>query len=158
MHRMTYHNIRNMIYQLGLSGGYGDKFNYSKHIDEHSVEFEYSTDKDVTDCVYCVMVDNMNGCEIFITVVMYRNDTRTELGVVLKGHNKDDVMTCESYEGYYEGYAVFRTRMHMIHHKATRRLLNRIYNRMMIPEMHKQVADNIREELSNRKGNKDAEL
>lgn len=154
-HRMTYHNIRNMIWQLAFSGGYGDKFNYSNlHSDEHSIEFEYSNDKDITDCVYCVMVDNMTGCEIFITVVMYRNDTRTELGVVLKGNDKDDVMTCESYEGY----AVFRTRIHMIHHKATRRLLNRIYNRMMIPEMHKHVAENVRDELLKRKGNKDAEL
>ena len=93
------------------------------------------------------MVDNMTGYEIFITVVMCRNDTRTELGVVLKGNDKDDVMACESYEGY----AVFRTRMHMIHHKATRRLLNRIYNRMMIPEMHKHVAENVRDELERRR-------
>jgi len=144
-----------MIYQLGLSGGYADKFNYSnKHSDEHSIEFEYSTDKDVVDCVYCVMTKCMTGYEIFITVVMYRNDTRTELGVVLKGNDKDDVMTCESFEGY----DTFRTRMHMIHHKASRRLLNRIYNRMMIPEMHKHVAENVRDELMKRKGNKDAEL
>lgn len=153
-HRMTYHNIRNMIYQLGLSGGYGDKFNYSNlHCDEHSIEFDYSDDTDITDHVSCSMSDR-DGYEIIIKIVMYRNDTRTELGVVLKGNDKDDVMTCESFEGY----DTFRTCMHMIHHKATRRLLNRIYNRMMIPNMHKQVAENVRNELMKRKGNKDVEL
>lgn len=148
---MTYHNIRNMIYQLMWSGGYCDKFNYTnKHSNERSIEFEYSTDKDVTDHVSCLMVDNIKGCGIIITVIMWRNGTRMELNVRLYGNDKDSVMTCGEVE---DGYAVFRTRMHMIHHKATRKLVNRIYNRMMLPEMHKHVADNIREELSNRKGN-----
>lgn len=104
--------------------------------------FEYSTDKDVTDCVYCVMVDNTNGYEIFITVVMYRNGTRTELGVVLKSDNKNDVMTC----GTLESYAVFRTRMHMIHHKATKRLIKRIYERMIIPMMNREVYEHLMSE------------
>lgn len=138
---MTYHNIRNMIYQLALSGGYCDKFNYTNiHSDEHSVEFEYSDDKDVTDCVYCVMVNTKNGYEIFITVVMYRGGTRTELGVVLTGNGKDDVMSCGKP---VEGYAVFRTRMHMIHHKATKRLIKRIYERMIIPMLNREVYEHL---------------
>lgn len=92
------------------------------------------------------MIDNKKGYGIIIKIVMFRNGSETELNVRLMGIDKDDVMTC----GSFEGYDVFRTRMHMIHHKATRRLLNRIYNRMMIPEMHKHVADNIREELERR--------
>lgn len=144
-----------MIYQLGLSGGYADKFNYSnKHSDEHSIEFEYSTDKDVVDHVSCLMIDNKKGYGIIIKIVMFRNGSETELNVRLMGIDKDDVMTC----GSFEEYDVFRTRMHMIHHKASRRLLNRIYNRMMVPEMRKQVAENVRDELMKRKGNKDAEL
>lgn len=146
---MTYHNIRNMIYQLMWSGGYADKFNYTNlHSGEHSIEFEYSNDTDVTDCVYCVMVDNTNGCEIFITVVMYRNGTRTELGVVLKSNDKDDVMTCGKP---LEGYAVFRTRMHMIHHKATKRLIKRIYERMIIPMMNREIYGHLMEEKDNGK-------
>ena len=141
---MTYHNIRNMIYQLMQSGGYWNKFNYSnKHINERSIEFEYSTDKDVSDHVYCVMVDNTNGYEIFITVVMYRNGTRTELNVRLYGNDKNDVMTCGELE---DGYAVFRTRMHMIHHKATKRLIKRIYERMIIPMMNREVYEHLMSE------------
>lgn len=139
-HMMTYHNIRNMIYQLMWSGEYWNKFNYSnKHSNEHSIEFDYSTDKDVTDHVSCLMVDNIKGCGIIITIVMWRNGTRTDLGVVLKSYNKNDVMMCEQPESY----AVFRTHMHMIHHKATKRLIKRIYERMIIPMMNREVYEHL---------------
>lgn len=141
---MTYHNIRNMIYQLMQSGGYADKFNYSnKHSNEHSIEFDYSDDKDVNDHVSCLMVDNIKGCGIIITVVMYRNGTRTELNVRLYGNDKNSVMTCGEVE---DGYAVFRTRMHMIHHKATKRLFKRIYERMIIPMMNREVYEHLMSE------------
>lgn len=141
---MTYHNIRNMIYQLMWSGGYGDKFNYSnKHSNERSIEFEYSNDKDVTDHVSCLMVDNIKGYEIIIKIVMCRNGTETELNVDLSSNDKYDVMTCGEVEN---GYAVFRTRMHMIHHKATKRLIKRIYERMIIPMMNREIYEHLMEE------------
>lgn len=146
---MTYHNIRNMIYQLMWSGRYCDKFNYSNiHSDNHRVEFDYSDDTDVNDHISCLMVDNKNGYEIIITVVMYRNGVRTEFRITLRGNGKDDVMTCEQP---VEGYAVFRTRMHMIHHKATKRLLKRIYERMIIPMINREICQHLMEEKYNGK-------
>ena len=149
--RMTYHNIRNMILQLIWSGGYGEKFNYSNlHVDDCGVvEFDYSDDKDVIDHVSCLMSDK-NGYEIIIKIVMFRNGSETGLGVVLRGDDKYAEMTCE-YPDDGIGCILFRTRMPMIHHKATRRLLNRIYNRMMIPEMYKHACDKINDELLKRK-------
>ena len=145
---MTYHNIRNMIYQLPMSGGYGDKFNYTnqyvdQYLDSGKIEFDYTSDTNIIDHVSCLMVDNMNGYEIIIKIVMYRNGTRTELNVRLVGNDKDDVMTCGILE---EGYAVFRTRMHMIHHKATKRLIKRIYERMIIPMMNREIYQHLMEE------------
>lgn len=145
---MTYHNIRNMIYQLMWSGGYADKFNYSnqhiyQHLDDGRVEFEYSNDKDISDHVSCLLIDNVKGCGIIITIVMWRNGTRTELNVRLYGKDKDSVMTCGELEN---GYAVFRTRMHMIHHKATKRLFKRIYERMIIPMMNREVYEHLMSE------------
>ena len=138
---MTYHNIRNMIYQLMWSGGYWNKFNYSNRVvDDVKVEFDYSDDKDVRDHVSCAMVDNIKGCGIIITVVMYRNGTRTELNVRLYGNDKDSVMACGELE---DGYAVFRRYMHMIHHKATKRLIKRIYERMIIPMMNREIYEHL---------------
>lgn len=146
---MTYHNIRNMIYQLMWSGGYCDKFNYTNiHSDIHRVEFDYSDDTDVNDHISCLMVDNKNGYEIIIQIVMYRGRTRTEFRVTLAGNDKDDVMTCGKPE---YGYAVFRTRMHMIHHKATKRLLKRIYERMIIPMINREICQHLMEEKYNGK-------
>lgn len=141
---MTYHNIRNMIYQLMWSGGYADKFNYSNRDVSHcGIEFDYSDDTDINDHVSCLMVDDANGYEIIIKIVMYRNGTETELNVRLYGNDKDDVMTCGKP---VEGYAVFRTRMHMIHHKATKRLIKRIYERMIIPIMNREIYEHLMEE------------
>lgn len=138
---MTYHNIRNMIYQLMWSGGYWNKFNYSNRVvDDVKVEFDYSDDKDVNDHVSCLLVDNIKGCGIIITVVMWRNGTRTELNVRLYGNDKDSVMTCGELE---DGYAVFRRYMHMIHHKATKRLIKRIYERMIIPMMNREIYEHL---------------
>lgn len=140
---MTYHNIRNMIYQLMWSGGYADKFNYSNRVvDDCKVEFDYSDDTDVRDHVSCVMVDDENGCGIIIKIVMHRNEMETELNVRLRGNDKYDVMMCEQPESY----AVFRTRMHMIHHKATKRLIKRIYERMIIPMMNREVYEHLMSE------------
>lgn len=142
---MTYHNIRNMIYQLMWSGGYWNKFNYSnRDVDDCRVEFDYSDDKDINDHVRCIMVDgDMNGCGIIIKIVMFRNEIETELNVRLRGNDKDDVMTCDGLE---DGYAVFRTRMHMIHHKATKRLIKRIYERMIIPMMNREIYEHLMSE------------
>lgn len=133
-----------MIYQLMWSGGYGDKFNCSnRDVDDCKVEFDYSDDKDVIDHVSCVMVDgDMNGYEIIIKIVMYRNGIETELNVCLRGNDKYDVMMCEQPESY----AVFRTRMHMIHHKATKRLIKRIYERMIIPMMNREIYEHLMSE------------
>lgn len=147
---MTYHNIRNMIYQLIWSGGYEDKFNYSNqhidfYLDNGKVEFDYSDDKDINDHVCCLMVDNKKeGYEIIIKIDMFRNGMKTGFNVrLLSGDDKDDVMTCEGPE---KGYAVFRTRMHMIHHKATKRLIKRIYERMIIPMMHREIYEHLMKE------------
>ena len=144
---MTYHNIRNMIYQLMWSGGYWNKFNYSNRVvDDCKVEFDYSDDKDINDHVSCAMVDgDMNGYEIIIKIVMYRNGIETELNVRLRGNDKDDVMMCEQPESY----AVFRTRMHMIHHKATKRLIKRIYERMIIPMMNREICEHLKRRKKN---------
>ena len=144
---MTYHNIRNMIYQLMWSGGYWNKFNYSNRVvDDCKVEFDYSDDKDINDHVSCAMVDgDMNGYEIIIKIVMYRNGIETELNVRLRGNDKDDVMMCEQPESY----AVFRTRMHMIHHKATKRLIKRIYERMIIPMMNREICEHLKRREKN---------
>lgn len=145
---MTYHNIRNMIYQLMWSGGYWSKFNYSNHhVDDCKVEFDYSDDTDVKDHVSCVMVDgNMNGYEIIIKIVMFRNGMETELNVRLRGNDKDDVMTCDGLE---DGYAAFRRYMHMIHHKATKRLIKRIYERMIIPMMNREICEHLKRRKEN---------
>ena len=130
-----------MIYQLMWSGGYWNKFNYSNRVvDDVKVEFDYSDDKDVNDHVSCLLVDNIKGCGIIITVVMWRNGTRTELNVRLYGNDKDSVMTCGELE---DGYAVFRRYMHMIHHKATKRLIKRIYERMIIPMMNREIYEHL---------------
>ena len=145
---MTYHNIRNMIYQLMWSGGYWNKFNYSNRVvDDCKVEFDYSDDKDINDHVSCAMVDgDMNGYEIIIKIVMYRNGIETELNVRLRGNDKDSVMTCDGLE---DGYAAFRTRMHMIHHKATKRLIKRIYERMIIPMMNREICEHLKRREKN---------
>ena len=144
---MTYHNIRNMIYQLIWSGGYCDKFNYSNRVvDDCKVEFDYSDDKDVRDHVRCLMVDDVNGYEIIIKIVMFRNEIETELNVRLRGNDKDSVMTCDGLE---DGYAAFRTRMHMIHHKATKRLIKRIYERMIIPMMNREICEHLKRRKEN---------
>ena len=145
---MTYHNIRNMIYQLMWSGGYWNKFNYSNRVvDDCKVEFDYSDDKDINDHVSCAMVDgDMNGYEIIIKIVMFRNEMKTELNVRLRGNDKDSVMTCDGLE---DGYAAFRTRMHMIHHKATKRLIKRIYERMIIPMMNREICEHLKRREKN---------
>ena len=143
---MTYHNIRNMIYQLMWSGGYGDKFNYTNiHSDEHIIEFEYSDDTDVIDHVSCLMTEGMvTGYKIIIKIVMHRNGSETELSVVLSSNDKNDVMTCE-YPDDGVCCILFRTRMHMIHHKATKRLIKRIYERMIMPMMHREIYQHLME-------------
>jgi hypothetical protein len=154
-----------MIWQLAFSGGYGagcfvtgKREKITAHVD--MIEFTYSEYSEMgEEQILCIMNHYENSYEILISV---REILHSNLGlhesnlayIKLRSTDPYEVMdVVESPE-----YSKLRSSIHLITHKATRRLLNRIYNRMMVPEMHKHVADNIREELSNRKGNKDAEL
>ena len=89
-----------------------------------------------------------NSYEIFISV---REILHSNLGLhennlaYIKLRSKDPYEVMDVVE--FPGYSKLRSSIHLITHKATRKLINRIYNRMMVPEMRKQVAERVRYEL-----------
>ena len=164
-HRMTYHNIRNMIWQLAFSGGIGTRSfvtgkreKITAHVD--MIEFTYSEYSEMgEEQILCIMNHYENSYEILISVreILHSNLGVQEMNLLyIKLRSKDPYEVMDVVES--PGYSEMRSSIHLITHKATRKLINRIYNRMMITEMHKHVAENVRDELLKRKGNKDAEL
>ena len=158
MHRMTYHNIRNMIWQLAFSGGYGSgcfvtgkREKITAHVD--MIEFTYSEYSEMgEEQILCIMNHYENSYEILISVreILHSNLGLQELNLVyIKLRSKDPYEVMDVVE--YPEYSKLRPSIHLITHKATRKLVNRIYNRMMIPEMHKHVAENVRDELERRR-------
>ena len=156
-HRMTYNNIRNMIWQLAFSGGIGAKSfvtgkreKITAHVD--MIEFTYSEYSEMgEEQILCMMNHYENSYEILISVreILHSNLGLQELNLAyIKLRSKDPYEVMDVVE--FPGYSEMRSSIHLINHKATRKLVNRIYNRMMVPEMHKLVADNIREELERR--------
>jgi hypothetical protein len=154
-----------MIWQLAFSGGYGagcfvtgKREKITAHVD--MIEFTYSEYSEMgEEQILCIMNHYENSYEILISVreILHSNLGLQESNLAyIKLRSKDPYEVMDVVES--PEYSKLRSSIHLINHKATRKLVNRIYNRMMVPEMHKHVADNIREELSNRKGNKDAEL
>jgi hypothetical protein len=151
---MTYHNIRNMIWQLAFSGGYGagcfvtgKREKITAHVD--MIEFTYSEYSEMgEEQILCIMNHYENSYEILISVreILHSNLGLQESNLAyIKLRSTDPYEVMDVVES--PGYAEMRSSIHLINHKATRKLVNRIYNRMMVSEMHKHVAENIRYEL-----------
>ena len=158
MHRMTYHNIRNMIWQLAFSGGIGTRSfvtgkreKITAHVD--MIEFTYSEYSEMgEEQILCMMNHYENSYEILISVreILHSNLGLQELNLAyIKLRSKDpyEVMEVIDHTNYGELYISKR----LIHHKATRRLVNRIYNRMMLPKIHEIAVGCIRKELERRR-------
>lgn len=153
-HRMTYHNIRNMIWQLAFSGGIGTRSfvtgkreKITAHVD--MIEFTYSEYSEMgEEQILCIMNHYENSYEILISVreILHSNLGLQERNLAyIKLRSKDPYEVMDVVES--SGYDEMCSSIHLITHKATRRLVNRIYNRMLVPEMNKHVAENIRYEL-----------
>ena len=162
-HMMTYHNIRNMIWQLEQSGGYGNGCFISgvrKTINSNfeMIEFTYSEDTTIgEDKILCIMSKYESNPDEFVyeILISVREIIHSNLGlhernlVYIRLRSNDPYKEMEVIES--PDYSSLRMAIHLMDHKATRKLVNRIYNRMMIPEMHKQVAESVHNELERRK-------
>lgn len=154
-HRMTYNNIRNMINQLEQSGGIGNRCFISgvrrkTNANLEMIEFSYSESiHHGEEEILCMMNHYENSYEILISVreiLHSSNIGLQELNLAyIKLRSKDPYEVMDVVES--PGYSKLRSSIHLITHKATRKLINRIYNRMMVPEMRKQVAERVRYEL-----------
>ena len=153
-HRMTYHNIRNMINQLEQSGGIGARCFISgirrkTNSNLEMLEFSYSESVHYgEEQILCIMTHYEDSYEILISVreILHSNVALQEHNLAyIKLRSKDPYDVMEVID--HTDYARLRSAIHLIEHKATRKLVNRIYNRMMIPEIHKQTAERIRYEL-----------
>lgn len=144
-----------MIWQLAFSGGIGTRSfvtgkreKITAHVD--MIEFTYSEYSEMgEEQILCMMNHYENSYEILISVreiLHSSNIGLQELNLTyIKLRSKDPYEVMDVVES--PGYVKMRSSIHLITHKATRKLINRIYNRMMIPEMHKHVAERVRYEL-----------
>lgn len=155
---MTYHNIRNMIHQLPYSGSSSyeayctDRNSYNPNENTEIVTFNYSENLQIgIEQILCMMSHYENSYEILISVreIKYSNSGLQERNLVyIKLRSKDpyEVIEVTDHTNYSELYISKK----LIQHKATRRLVNRIYNRLMLPKIYEIAAGCIRKELEHR--------
>ena len=159
---MTYHNIRNMILQLAVSGSYGKKCfvtgkkeKITANVD--MIEFTYSENVYGEEQILCIMSHYERTPDKFIyeILISVREIIHSNLGLHDTNLAYIRLRSVDPYEEMkvieHTNYGELNSNKRHITHKATRKLVNRIYNRMMMPEIHRHANECIRKELERRK-------